>query len=564
MPHHSSHRQAGTSAGLPVGHPMYSPHGIATEPMRGHTVAHIMRPNTQGPYTTPAYHHHNPGMVTPLKTNSWTSARSMPTLETPRSADSADPSSAAAKHDDSTVETQVTEGSTGDREKREATASALLLVSAKCRAEKDSTSVSTASTSSKVPLKKRKEYLTPTTEAASTADACHLSPVSHSSQRSIVGGRTISKEESSPERGPVETVRSASYDSKESPCGNMASAQALLDSSKINNAKDITPLSRAPCPHFPSVLHQVLSDEADAKSILQWMEDGESWKVLRWDALRREILPRHFSGLTDENGKGSGTIDAFLWHLTAWGFEESEDGSYRHSRLTFIPPSLQLFIRGAQKLCRKMKPTRIPSVVEQYNDPNTVSPHHNNRSILEVPSLSTPRPGHGTAAPSQSNKRARYAIGEWSTRPQDGLETHGWGNFYTEAQQVGMRHAVGQYTNTAYDPRYQMGCQPYSPPQVTRSGRGRLGISRTSSGQASPSPSAPLSSFPVSNRGKGNRKNMVCKSTIPTSSSTDRSSPVAEFAMPDNAAGSVQSGVAIAVSRKTKRKLPLSQKTVLN
>jgi hypothetical protein len=336
MPHHSSNRPAGATADMQVPHSMYSPQqGFAAQPMRGHTVAHIMRPNPHGPYTSPTYYHHNAGMVTPMKTNSWITAsgmsRSMPTLEIPMSADSAD-RSISTKHDDSTVATLATEGSIDEREKREATASALLLVSAKCRVEKDSNSIST---SSSVPLKKRKnlDFLRPKTEAEVSAsqDPCHVSPVSHSSHgSSCVGGRTISKEESSPERGPVPTSRTDSYDSKESPCGNMAAAQALLDSSKINNAKEIAPPSHVSVPHFPNVLHQVLSDEAYVGSILQWGEDGESWKVLRWDTLRRQILPRHFADLTDENGMGSGTIDAFLWHLTAWGFEETKDGSYRH------------------------------------------------------------------------------------------------------------------------------------------------------------------------------------------------------------------------------------------
>lgn len=131
---------------------------------------------------------------------------------------------------------------------------------------------------------------------------------------------------------------------------------------------------------------------------------------------------------------------------------------------------------------------------------------------------------------------------------------------------MGMRHAAGQYTNTAYDPRYQMGhcSQPYSPPQVTRSGRGRMGLSRPSSAQTV---SSPRSSFPVSNRGKGNRKNMVCRSSnaIASTNSSDRSSPVTTIGVAEIAgAGSVQQGVAMAVSRKTKRKLPIAQKTVLN
>lgn len=87
-------------------------------------------------------------------------------------------------------------------------------------------------------------------------------------------------------------------------------------------------------PHFPTVLHRVLADQQLAGSVLTWLPDGESWKVLRWDAFRREVLPQYFSTLRDENGSGCGTIDAFLYHLTAWGFEEVRDGSavgaYRH------------------------------------------------------------------------------------------------------------------------------------------------------------------------------------------------------------------------------------------
>jgi hypothetical protein len=130
--------------------------------------------------------------------------------------------------------------------------------------------------------------------------------------------------------------RSASYDSKESPLrdSKQEATQALLDSSKVHNTTDIAPQSHVVVPHFPSVLHHVLSDPAYCGSVLQWLPDGEAWKVLRWDALRRQVLPRYFAALTDEHGKGCGTIDAFLWHLTAWGFEEVKDGTdvgaYRH------------------------------------------------------------------------------------------------------------------------------------------------------------------------------------------------------------------------------------------
>jgi hypothetical protein len=215
-----------------------------------------------------------------------------------------------------------------------------------------------------------------------------------------------------------------------------------------------------------------------------------------------------------------------------------------------------------------MRSSGIPTIVEQSKGPKAVSPLRNNRSMLEVPSLSTPRPQPDSTGSSQPNKRPRYAIGGWSSRPQDGSDASGWGRFYSEAQQVGMRHVSRQYTDAAYDPRYQMGHtgQPYSPsPQVTRSGRGtrRMGLSRPASAQAAPSTAAPRASFPVSNRGKGNRMNMVCRSSIPTATtpSSDRNSPVTAIGITEiTRVGAVQQGVAMAVSRKTKRKLPLAQK----
>jgi hypothetical protein len=78
----------------------------------------------------------------------------------------------------------------------------------------------------------------------------------------------------------------------------------------------------------------VLNDKEFDGKVVQWLPDGEAWKVVRWDALRRQILPRYFADLIDENGISCGTIDAFLFHLSAWGFEEIKDGpdagAYRH------------------------------------------------------------------------------------------------------------------------------------------------------------------------------------------------------------------------------------------
>lgn len=530
--------------------------------MRGHTVAHIMRPQ-HGPYSSPPCYHHT-GMVTPMKQNSWIHgapmSRAMPTLETPKSADSLDRST-ATKRDDSTVTTLAAE-SDDDLEKREATASALLMVSKCSKADSSapsSSSPTARSTTSKVPLKKRKNlnFLRPKTEAAVTSshDPCHVSPVSHSSLES--SSRTISKEEGSPERCPTSAVRSESYDSKESPVGNLASAQALLETSKINNTIEIAPQSQASIPHFPTVLHQVLADESCAGNVVQWTEDGEAWKVLRWDALRRQVLPKYFANLTDEHGKGSGTIDAFLWHLTAWGFEEKQDGSYRH----------EFFIRGAQKLASKMRSNGIPNVIQETKgsvSPKAISPLRNDpRSMLEVPSLSASRPELENTMASYSNKRARYPLGGWVQRPQETVDASGWGRFYSEAQQVGMRHTSGTYITNAYDPRFPMTAHPatpYSPhPQVTRSGRGRMGMNRPS---ASPTPCTPVSraAFPVSNRGKGSRKNNVCRASLPSPVTVPagRASPAISYGQ----RGVQSTNPAEPVVRKNKRKLPIAQNAV--
>ena len=292
-------------------------------------------------------------------------------LTVQKSVDSSDRSTGTHKPQDeeSTVATLATE--TDEMERREATATALLLVSAQpvvksstsadggasslpvreVAAEQEAEQQAAAPTTSDVPaptaadeatvpLKKRKkhlDFLRRNSEASEGEQPYHVSPVSHSSHEGVsrVVGNTSSDEHtpSRPTRVTVttNTNRSNSYDSNEAP-----TTQALPDSAKIHNATDIAlkPPAHVSVPHFPSVLHRVLSDEECSGTVLQWLPDGESWKVLRWDALRRSVLPLHFSELRDENGKGSGTIDAFLWHLAAWGFEEIKDGpdegAYKH------------------------------------------------------------------------------------------------------------------------------------------------------------------------------------------------------------------------------------------
>jgi hypothetical protein len=324
------------------------------------------------------------GVVTPLAgaNKGWIAAASghgamLPSLDSRnKSTDSTDRSMGNASHDAASVATLATE------DDREATASALLMVAKAAEREHFNSIIQAASlasgssSASAMPLKKRKKHLeilrrqqqrddendeedsmseatdkeTPSSTTATTAeqDPCHVSPVSHSSAEH--GLRAESTDDSTPTRSiipPSRGTHTSSYDSKDVPMTYRgaeskqatlsSTTQELLDSAKVHSTAQIgvpNYPSQVLIPHFPTVLHQVLSDKEFDGKVVHWLPDGEAWKVLRWDALRREVLPRYFSDLRDENGGGCGTIDAFLFHLSAWGFEEVKDGTdvgaYRH------------------------------------------------------------------------------------------------------------------------------------------------------------------------------------------------------------------------------------------
>ena len=148
-----------------------------------------------------------------------------------------------------------------------------------------------------------------------------------------------------------------------------------------------------PVPHFPSLLHDVLTNSRHAGSVLEWLPHGQGWRVLRWDEMARTVLPEHFPQFcpsseaatkedatstsektkkekeedgengdraasktkakqlrrkppmlplrskaeeTSSKGAGDGDVNAFLSHVRAWGFQEVRDGgpdmgSYRHA-----------------------------------------------------------------------------------------------------------------------------------------------------------------------------------------------------------------------------------------
>ena len=115
----------------------------------------------------------------------------------------------------------------------------------------------------------------------------------------------------------------------------MRKAQALTESAKIGDSAEIThPAIQAEVAQyqavldFPEALHVVLSQSDANGSVLQWLSHGHAWRVVRWDALRRNILPRYFPQLCqgEDDGKNGGSIDAFLWNVRVWGFEEIKDG----------------------------------------------------------------------------------------------------------------------------------------------------------------------------------------------------------------------------------------------
>jgi hypothetical protein len=175
------------------------------------------------------------------------------------------------------------------------------------------------------PLKKRKsvDHATGTSvesgdDRTTHGDACHVSPISHSSksgnamESNVVGHDTPS------------TSSAHSYDVKED-CNSSTrgSSRSQTDESMYQVI-----------PQFPSVIHWVLSESSNQHasselamnlSVLQWVSHGQAWRIIRWDAFQREVLPAMFPQLVSSKA-ATGSIDAFLWQLKAWGFQEIKDG----------------------------------------------------------------------------------------------------------------------------------------------------------------------------------------------------------------------------------------------
>jgi hypothetical protein len=236
---------------------------------------------------------------------------------------------------------------------------------------------------------------------------------------------------------------------------------------------------------------------------------------------------------------------------------------------------------------------------EENKGPKPVSPYQirsadAERSMLQVPLLAAMGMADAKLHP---HKRPRY---EGSSPVQGPLHwSYGespaiWGGqFLSEAPQLYNLKASsmgGQYPAPSFgtDPRISTRrsstpesvspSQQYSPPQV-RSGRGAMRITSRAASSPSTTPGV-RQGISVSNRGKGPRKPAACRSNSrsspspviqkregnasPTTRATAEDSMLAQSfnatqAEAERVGNSVQ-GIAIAISRKVKRKLPMACK----
>ncbi|CAB9518503.1 transcription factor [Seminavis robusta] len=457
---------------------------------------------------------------------------------------------------------------------------------------------------SSVPLKKRRKLMNflrkkPVTTATTEKQPLHVSPLPSPQVRSRVAGHESSEEtleSNSPRRHAASsssTCMDNSYDAKETHC--------LHDGSKIQNAAEISPPpSQVVIEHFPTVLHHILTNSEFAGSVVQWLPDGEAWKIIRWDALRRQVLPKYFPQLRDEDGKIGSSIDTFLWHLAGWGFEEIQDGpdvgAYKN----------KFFRKDSAQLCRQMmsahKQVELESPRVAKKTPSTISdklreasqPH----SILQVPSLAS------RSESEACSKEVEKAALKWreeqlkrgaihsptvsypamAGRPMRHPETpifvnyrmadiayaapEGW-QYFPESP-LGMRHlgsgVAGYEQRMLQQQRFEFprSAALHGTPRV-QSGRGALRLPIPSkAGIGNAAGSIRRSSFPVSNRGKGSRLAPGLRIPIAATSEIMRTREVKPAFEPEDSAGIAKAGeevaerVAVAVSKKTKRKLPLS------
>jgi len=249
-----------------------------------------------------------------------------------------------------------------------------------------------------------------TTAAESKSHPCHVSPVSSSS----VSVGTTSTVEETPSLATAAShipSRTSSYDLKD---GHPLNPEfRMKHTSEIG--KEIST-----SPDFPTVLHQNLLGNTSYSTIIQWLSHGHAWKILRWDALRR-ILPTYFPQLTEGNGNGS--MDKFLSEVRAWGFEEIKDGpdvgAYCHMLFVRGNPKLCRQMRYSPKAVPEEESPKTPKTPGPYTAAlqGRRSPHG---TLLQVPSLGSHSTDGSDKSASPNNKHhwAEHADSEERERLQ--------------------------------------------------------------------------------------------------------------------------------------------------
>ena len=234
--------------------------------------------------------------------------------------------------------------------------------------------------------------------------------------------------------------------------------------------------------------------------------------------------------------------------------------------------------------------------------PKTVTPgrggaDEKGRMMLQVPMLATADTKKQQTLP--PNKRPRFesnAMGmaghgalhwPYSNESVQGM-VYGQMHEMANARAFGMRAVMNgssPYASQFVDPRLQLLRTPaaeammmqrqqqqqqpfqYNPPQV-RSGRGAFRGMAVATQQPNRAATSPTPSFrhgfPVSNRGKGSRKASIARTSLDTTKAAAAPNPAEKVSLAEaeRIGSAVQGGVAVAISRKTKRKLPMARKAI--
>ena len=342
-----------------------SHHHTATSPVSHHTVAHPAHPTSRTiafPTTVASSMPHSVHMV-PACTNVEESRQATSNLmvtSLPLSTSSHSGSSkmyatpehsngASSDEETATTTKQDNRATTGSFDSQQAVPHSVLLLAAKKHGKRKDTDSPTApeeaenaesstvnnkstATSSTVPLKKRKmvsKILRTKQPKHEEGSSFHVSPVSH-------GSKTTGATSWSPDRSQVS--HGSSYDDL------MKGGQVLPENAKITKDNTIAIASIAPpqtvttVRHFPTQLYDLLLDSSpptfasapslsqEDESVLQWCSHGKAWRIVRWDALRKSVLPEYFGGVS---------VDLFLSEIAAWGFTEitsgTDVGAYQHT-----------------------------------------------------------------------------------------------------------------------------------------------------------------------------------------------------------------------------------------